>query len=85
MLYYRLTNIEIQIYYQIELPFDSFYSESNLLPIKGRTQEIFLDEYDNIVTHSVTCYVKNDDATYLNIVVLDTFQNRLKNTLVIKV
>ena len=66
MLYYPLTNIEIQIYYQIKLPFDSFYSESNLLPIKGGTQEIFLDEYDNIVTHSVTCYVKNDDATYLN-------------------
>ena len=50
---YRLTNFEIQKYYQNEARFDGVYSRGNLPKINDGAHVINLDEYSDIRTHWV--------------------------------
>ena len=50
---HRLTNFEIQKYYQNKPRFTGVYSRDNLLKIKDVAYIINLDEYSDIGTHWV--------------------------------
>ena len=47
---HRLTNVEIQKYYQNEPKFNGVYSRNNLSKIKGGAYIINLSEYESIKT-----------------------------------
>ena len=66
MLPYRLTNFEIQKYYQNEPRFNVVYSRDNLPKMKDGSYVINLDEYSGIGTHWIALYVRNTDVTYSN-------------------
>ena len=66
MLPYRLTNFEIQKYYQNEPRFNVVYSRDNLPKMKDGSSVINLDEYSGIGTHWIALYVRNTDVTYSN-------------------
>ena len=62
-----LTNFEIQEYYKSELRFNGVYSRVNLpKTIKNGTYVINLDEYEDIGTHWIALYVKNNEITYFD-------------------
>ena len=63
---HRLTNFEIQKYYQNEPRFNSVYSRDNLTEIKDEAYIINLDEYSDIGTHWVALYVNNNNITYFD-------------------
>ena len=51
-------------YYENESRFNSVYSRGNLTnKIRDGAYIINLDEYSDIVTHSIALYVKNNDIT----------------------
>ena len=57
---HRLTNFEIQEYYQTEPRFNGVFSRDNLPNnIKNGAYVITLDEYRDIGTHWVVLYVNN--------------------------
>ena len=66
MLPYRLTNFEIQKYYQNKPRFNVVYSRDNLPKMKDGSYVINLDEYSGIGTHWIALYVRNTDVTYSN-------------------
>ena len=67
MLPHRLTNFEIQKYYQNKSKFDGVFSRDNLPnKIKDGAYVINLDEYSDIGTHLIYLYVKNSDITYFD-------------------
>ena len=62
-----LTNIEIQEYYKNESRFNGVYSRDNLpKTIKNGTYIINLDEYEDVGTHWIALYVKNNEITYFD-------------------
>ena len=64
---HRLTNFEIQKYYQNKSKFDEVFSRDNLPnKIKDGAYVINLDEYSDIGTHWISLYVKNTDITYFD-------------------
>ena len=65
---HRLTNFEIQKYYQNEPRFNGSYSGDNLPErsspeIKDGPYIINLAEYSDIGTHWVVLYIQNNDVT----------------------
>ena len=57
MPHHPLTNFEIQKYYQNEPKFNGVYSKNNLpKKIKDGEYVINLDEYADIVTHSIALF-----------------------------
>ena len=66
MLPHPLNNFEIQKYYQNEPRFNGVYTRDNLSKIKDGAYVIILDEYFDIVTHWITCYLLNNDAPYFH-------------------
>ena len=64
---HRLTNFEIQKYYENEPRFNSVYFRGDLpYKIKDETYIINLDEYSDVRTHWVALYVNNNDVTYFD-------------------
>ena len=64
---HRLTNSEIQEYYQNELRFNIVFSRDNLPNnIKNGAYVINLDEYHDIGTHWVALYVNNKTIIYFD-------------------
>ena len=63
---HRLTNFEIQTYYQNEPRFNGVYSRDNLTEIKDGVYIRNIDEYSDIGTHWVALYVHNNDASYFD-------------------
>ena len=62
-----LTNFEIKNYYESEPRFNGVYSSDNLpKTIKNGAYVINLDEYEDVGTHWVALYVKNNEITYFN-------------------
>ena len=57
-------DFEIEKHYQNKTRFNSVHSKNNLLTIKNTAYLINLDEFPNITTHWITCYVKNDEVLY---------------------
>ena len=85
MLPHRLTNFEIQKYYQMEPRFNGVYSRNNL-PEKMRdgAYVINFDKYADVV-HFGLLYFVNEVRLFISILlVLDMFLKKLKNLLGIK-
>ena len=61
---HRLTNFEIQNYYQNEPRFNGVYSSYNLPRIMDGAYVINLDEYCDIGNRWIVLYVQNNDVTY---------------------
>ena len=68
---HRLTNFEIQKYYQNESKFKNVYSRNNLFTVKDGIYTINLDEYKSIATHWVTLYVNVKNVTYYDSIKAD--------------
>ena len=65
MLPHRLTNFEIQKYYQNEPRFNGVYSRDDLpKKIKDGTYVINLDEYADVGTNQIVLYVANNEIVY---------------------
>ena len=63
---HRLTNFEIQKYYQNEPKVIAVYSRNNLPKIKDGEYVINLDEYNSIGTHWMALYVNAKNVTYFD-------------------
>ena len=64
---YRLTNFEIQKYYQDESRLNGIYSRDNLPDqIKDKVYVTNLDEYSDIGTRWVALYPLNNNVTYFD-------------------
>ena len=62
-----LTNFEIREYYENEPRFNGVYSRNNLPKIiKNGGYIINLDEYEDIGTHWIALYVKNNEVIYFD-------------------
>ena len=62
-----LTNFEIRTYYQNEPRFNGVYSRDNLPnKIKGGAYVINLDEYEDVGTHWITLFCKNNEIVCFN-------------------
>ena len=62
-----LRNFEIQEYYKNEPKFNGVYSRDNSpKTIKNRAYVINLDEYEDVGTHWIGLYVKNNEITFLD-------------------
>ena len=62
-----LTNFEIQEYHKNEPRFNGVYSRDNLPEtIKKGAYVINLDEYQDVGTHWIALYVKNNEITYFD-------------------
>ena len=62
-----LTNFEIKEYYKNERRFNGVYSRDNLpKTIKNGAYVINLDEYEDIGTHWIALYVKDNEITYFD-------------------
>ena len=61
-----LTNFEIQDYYKNEPRFNGVYSRNNLTKIKNGAYVINLDEYDDIGTHWIALYCKDNEVIYFD-------------------
>ena len=73
-----LTNIEISEYYKNEHRFNSVYSRNNLPnKIKKGAYVINLDEYENSGTHSVSLFVKNNEAIYFDSFGIEQFPKEI--------
>ena len=66
MLPHRLTNFEIQKYYENEPKFNGVYSRNNLFKIKDGAYIINLDEYESIGTHWIALHVNDHNVTYFD-------------------
>ena len=62
-----LTNFEIQEYFKNEPRFNGIYSRDNLpKTMKNGSYVINLDEYEDVGTHWIALYVKNNGVTYFD-------------------
>ena len=62
-----LTNFEIQEYYKNEARFNGVFSRDNLpKTLKNGTYVINLDEYEDVGTHWIALYVKDNEITYFD-------------------
>ena len=75
---HRLTNFEVQKYYQNEPRFNSVYSGDNWPKIKDGAYVISLDEYSDIGTHWVALYMSNNDVTYFDSFGVEHIQKEIK-------
>ena len=75
-----LTIFEIQKHYQNEPKFNAVSSRNNLLEIKDEPYVINLDKFKSIEIYWIALYVNGGNVTYLIILELKTFQNKLKNS-----
>ena len=66
---HRLTNFDIQKYYQNETKFKGFYSRNNIPKIKDGTYIRNIYEQKSIGAYSIAFYVNCHNVTYL-----DSFQ-----------
>ena len=66
---YVLTNFCLQKCYQIDPRFNGVYSRDNLPKTKDGAYVINLDEYSDIGTHWVALYARNNDVTFLILLV----------------
>ena len=66
LLLHRLTNFELQKYFQNEPKFNGVYSRNNLPKIKDGAYVINLDEYKSIGTHWMALYVNAENVTYFH-------------------
>ena len=62
MLSSRLTNFNVQKYYQNEPKINGVYSRNNLSEIKDGAYILNLDDYQSIETHWVAFYVNTENA-----------------------
>ena len=75
-----LTNFEIIGYYENNLRFNGVYSRNNLLKIiKNGAYVINLDEYEDIGTHWIALYVKNNEVTYFDSFGVEHIPNEIKS------
>ena len=64
---HRLTNFEIQKYYENEPRFNGFYSRSNLSEkIKDGAYVINLDEYADVGTHWIALFCNRSETVYFD-------------------
>ena len=63
---HALTNFEIQEYHKNEPRFNGVYSRDNLPKTKNGAYVINLDEYEDVGTHWIALYVKNNEITYFD-------------------
>ena len=61
-----LTNIEIQNYCKNEPRFNGVYSRDNLSKMKNGAYVINLHEYQNIGTHWIALYAKDNEVIYFD-------------------
>ena len=74
-----LTNFEIQEYYKNESRLNGVYCRDNLpKTIKSGAYVINLDEYDDVETHWIALYVKNNKITYLDSFVVEHVPKEIK-------
>ena len=76
-----LTNFEIIEYYENNLRFNGVYSRNNLIKIiKNGAYVINLDEYEDIGTHWIALYVKNNEVTYFDSFGAEHIPNEIKSS-----
>ena len=61
-----LINFEMQEYYKNEPRFNGVFSRNNLSKIKKWSICKNLDEYENIGTHWIALYLKNNEVIYFD-------------------
>ena len=64
MLPHRLTNFEIQRYYQNERIFNGIYSWINLPKRKDEASVVNLDKFKSLGTHWIALYINVENVTY---------------------
>ena len=64
MLPHRLTNFEIERYYQNERKFNGIYSWINLPKIKDEASVVNLDKFKSLGTHWIALYINVENVTY---------------------
>ena len=79
MLPHRLTNFEIQKYYQNETKFNGVYTRNNLPKIKDVAYVKNLDEYKSIGTHWIVLYVKANNIVYFDSFRVENVPKGIKN------
>ena len=80
-----LTNFEIQEYYKNEPRFNGVYSRDNLpKTIKSGAYVKSLHEHEDVGTHWVAWYVKNDEITYCDSFSVEHVPKEIKNLYNIK-
>ena len=62
----RLTNFEIQKYYQNKPNFNGVYSRNNLSKIKKEAYVINRDQHESVGAHLTPLYVNSDDGSTSN-------------------
>ena len=75
---HRLTNFEIQKYYQNEPKVIAVYSRNNLPKIRDGEYVINLDEYNSIGTHWMALYVNAKNVTYFDSFVAEHVPTEIK-------
>ena len=77
---HRLTNFEIQKYYQNETKFDRVYSTYNLPEVKDEAYLINLGKFKSIENH-LTAFCKNGDgAIYFDSFRIEHIRKEIKNS-----
>ena len=77
---YRLTNFDIQKYYQNEPRFNGVLPRDNLPDeIKDGAFVINLDEYSDIGTHWIALYALNNNVTYFDGFGVEHIPKEIKN------
>ena len=66
MLPHRLTNFEIERYYQNERKFNGIYSWINLPKIRDEASVVNLDKFKSLGTHSIALYINVENVTYFD-------------------
>ena len=80
-----LTNFEIQEYYKNDPRFNGVYSRDNLpKTIKSGAYVKNLLEHEDVGTHWVALYVKNDEITYFDSFSVEHVPKEIKNLYNIK-
>ena len=74
-----LTNFEIQEYYKNKSRLNGVYSRDNLpKTIKNGAYVINLDEYEDVCTHWIALYIKNNKITYFDSFGVDYVPKEIK-------
>ena len=82
---HRLSNFEIQNYYQNKPRFNGVFSRDNLAnEIKDSAYVINLDEYADVGTHWIALFCRKMKLFISIVLVLSMFLKKLKNLLDIK-
>ena len=82
----RLTNFEIQTYYQNEPRFNGAYFRDNLPDkIKDGTYVINLDEHSDIGTHWIALYINKKTVTYFDSFVFEHIPKEIKKFIINKI